>query len=162
MTGLQNQLAELQRSAEDTYREVRRLNELLAEQNASTKKSLTDQRVQEEAIAAALKDISDRLAEVNERYQALKATLPPASDAIATGSPQATPGGPGTSSTAPAPAAPAAPPPAPRELYSQAYADFARGNYDLAIAGFNEYIKAYPNTDFTDNAQYWIGECLYG
>jgi tol-pal system protein YbgF len=20
----------------------------------------------------------------------------------------------------------------------------------------------YPDTDFTDNAQYWIGECLYG
>ena len=52
--------------------------------------------------------------------------------------------------------------PAPRELYTQAYADFARGNYDLAIAGFAEYIKAYPATDFTDNAQYWIGECLYG
>jgi tol-pal system protein YbgF len=54
------------------------------------------------------------------------------------------------------------PPPAPRELYSQAYADYARGNYDLAIQGFTEYIRNYPGTDFTDNAQYWIGECLYG
>ncbi len=162
MTGLQNQLAELQRSAEDTYREVRRLNELLAEQNATTKKALTDQRVQEESIAAALKDISDRLAEVNERYQALKATLPPASDPGAGGSGQAAMSTPGTTPSTVAPAAPAAPPPAPRELYSQAYADFARGNYDLAIAGFTEYIRAYPNTDFTDNAQYWIGECLYG
>lgn len=162
IAGLQNQIAELQRSAEDTHREVRRLNELLAEQNATVKKALTDQRVQEEAIAAALKDISDRLAEVNERYQALKATLPPASDAGAAGSSQLATGAPGTSSTAPAAAAPAAPPPAPRELYSQAYADFARGNYDLAIAGFTEYIRAYPSTDFTDNAQYWIGECLYG
>ena len=60
---------------------------------------------------------------------------------------------------APAPAGPA---PAPRELYSQAYADYARGNYDLAIQGFTEYIRNYPGTDFTDNAQYWIGECLYG
>ena len=54
------------------------------------------------------------------------------------------------------------PVPAPRELYSQAYADFARGNYDLAIQGFTEYMKHYVDTDFTDNAQYWIGECLYG
>ena len=54
------------------------------------------------------------------------------------------------------------PAPAPRELYSQAYADYARGNYDLAIQGFTEYIRNYPATDFTDNAQYWIGECLYG
>ena len=64
IAGLQNQIAELQRSSEDTHREVRRLNEMLAEQNATTKKTLTDQRVQEEAIASALKDISDRLAEV--------------------------------------------------------------------------------------------------
>jgi tol-pal system protein YbgF len=28
--------------------------------------------------------------------------------------------------------------------------------------GFTEYLKAYPGTDFSDNAQYWIGECLYG
>ncbi|MDM7916243.1 MAG: tol-pal system protein YbgF, partial [Candidatus Eisenbacteria bacterium] len=59
-------------------------------------------------------------------------------------------------------AMPAGPPPAPRELYSQAYADYARGNYDLAMQGFGEYIRNYPGTDFTDNAQYWIGECLYG
>jgi tol-pal system protein YbgF len=57
---------------------------------------------------------------------------------------------------------PSGPAPAPRELYSQAYADYARGNYDLAIQGFSEYIRNYPATDFTDNAQYWIGECLYG
>jgi tol-pal system protein YbgF len=64
----------------------------------------------------------------------------------------------------PAPAAPggATAAPAPRELYSQAYADYARGNFDLAIQGFGDYLQAYPGTDFTDNAQYWIGECLYG
>ena len=39
--------------------------QFFAEQNATTKKTLTDQRVQEEAIASALKDISDRLAEAN-------------------------------------------------------------------------------------------------
>ena len=58
--------------------------------------------------------------------------------------------------------APTGPAPAPRELYSQAYADYARGNYDLAMQGFSEYLRAYPGTDFSDNAQYWIGECLYG
>jgi tol-pal system protein YbgF len=36
------------------------------------------------------------------------------------------------------------------------------GNYDLAIQGFGEYIKQFPSTDFTDNAQYWVGESLYG
>jgi len=59
----------------------------------------------------------------------------------------------------PRPGAPA--PPAPRELYSQAYADYARGNFDLAIQEYQEYLKNYPETDLSDNAQYWIGECLY-
>ena len=30
------------------------------------------------------------------------------------------------------------------------------------MQGFSEYLRAYPGTDFSDNAQYWIGECLYG
>lgn len=161
VAGLQNQLAELQRTSEESVREVRRLNEQLAEQNASMKKALQDQRIQEEALASALKDLNDRLAEMNERYQAMRAAAPPPESMPAAGSP-AGPGGGNPSGSSGSAQVPAAPAPAPRELYSQAYADFARGNYDLAIQGFNEYIKNYPNTDFTDNAQYWIGECLYG
>ena len=158
IAGLQTQVAGLQRDGEETRLEVRRLNELLAEQNAAVRKGFQDQRVQEEAIAAALKDLSDRMAELQEGYQALRATLPPPIDMTA--APAATEPG-GETPAGVAPALPT-PPPAPRELYSQAYADFARGNYDLAIAGFSEYVKHYPGTDFTDNAQYWIGECLYG
>ena len=108
------------------------------------------------------------------RYVAIASSVNPAANSararaamIETSPGSATPGGGGTAAGSPAPAgvpnaAAPAPAPAPRELYTQAYADFARGNYDLAIAGFTEYIRAYPATDFTDNAQYWIGECLYG
>jgi tol-pal system protein YbgF len=145
---LQGQLAELQRSTEASRGELRRLGELVAEQNALLKKDAQDQRTYEEAMMTALKDVTDRLAEVAEQFQSLRATgVPPAE-----GSPADV--GAGTS--------PAGPPPAPRELYQQAYADFARGNYDLAVQAFQEYLKSYPETDYTDNAQYWIGECLYG
>ena len=34
-----------------------------------------------------------------------------------------------------------------------------RGNYDLAAQGFREYLGAGRNTDLSDNALYWIGEC---
>jgi tol-pal system protein YbgF len=30
------------------------------------------------------------------------------------------------------------------------------------VQAFQEYLKNYPSTDFSDNAQYWIGECYYG
>ncbi len=165
MAGLQSQIGELARAHEESLRELRRLNELLAEQNASFKKTLQDQRVQDEAISAALRDLGERLSELNEKYQSLKAApAPPVAVADPAGLPPMAgtpPGVPGAAAPTPAAPPPAAAP-APRELYSQAYADFARGNYDLAVQGFSEYIKSYPGTDFTDNAQYWVGECLYG
>jgi tol-pal system protein YbgF len=165
---LQSQIGDLVRAHEDSLKELRRLNELLADQNASLKKTLQEQRVQEEANAAALRDLGERLSELNEKYQSLKATPPPPVATDVSGFTPPAADVPGTTppvgaSPAPSPAAPApASAPAPRELYSQAYADFARGNYDLAVQGFTEYIKNYPGTDFTDNAQYWVGECLYG
>jgi tol-pal system protein YbgF len=152
---LQGQLAEVQRAAEESRAELRRLTELIAEQNALLKKGVADRRQQDEATAASFKDLTDRVAELAEALEAIKAQVPPMP--VAGPAAEAAPGTPPAAT-----GAPAAPPPAPRELYSQAYADYARGNYDLAIQGFSEYIRAYPGTDFTDNAQYWIGECLYG
>jgi tol-pal system protein YbgF len=167
IAGLQGQIAEIQRASEESRAELRRLTELVAEQNALLKKGVADRRQQDEAVAAGVKDLTDRIAELAEAIAAIRAQTPaplgglPAGEAGAAvaSSPGAAPGatGPGSSPAAP----PAAPLPAPRELYSQAYADYARGNYDLAMQGFSEYIRNYPGTDFTDNAQYWIGECLY-
>jgi len=163
MAGLQTQISELQRLAEENLKEVRRLNEFLAEQNASLKKSLQDQRVQDEALATTLKELSEKLAELGERAQAARVAAPSEPGVAPPGVPSGAPAS--TAGSAPQgglPVSPAATPPAPRELYSQAYADYARGNYDLAIQGFTEYIRLFPTTDFTDNAQYWIGESLYG
>jgi len=165
---LQGQVAEIQRASEESRAELRRLTELIAEQNALLKKSVADRRQQDETVTANLKDLSDRVAEVAEAIQAIKAqatpllTPLPATDAAPAGAPSTAPATPGGAPATPAGAPPAGPAPAPRELYSQAYADYARGNYDLAMQGFSEYIRNYPGTDFTDNAQYWIGECLYG
>ena len=47
----------------------------------------------------------------------------------------------------------------PEELYRSAYEDYMRGNYDLASEGFRDYMVRWPDTELTDNALYWIGEC---
>jgi len=49
----------------------------------------------------------------------------------------------------------------PDQLYNTAYLDFTRGMYKVAIAGFEQYIQMFPDSDMADNAQYWIGECYY-
>jgi tol-pal system protein YbgF len=49
----------------------------------------------------------------------------------------------------------------PSEAYRQAKSDFDKGNFDLALAGFQNYIAQFPAASQADNAQYWIGECYY-
>ncbi|MFQ5770549.1 MAG: tol-pal system protein YbgF [bacterium] len=48
-----------------------------------------------------------------------------------------------------------------REMYNTAYRDLIRGNYQLALQGFRQFIQQYANSDLADNAQYWIGEVYY-
>jgi tol-pal system protein YbgF len=75
----------------------------------------------------------------------------------------------------PATAVPAAPPPSvasipppgarpstgalqPQDVYQAAYIDFSKGSYPLAINGFREFLRRYPEHLLASNAQYWIGE----
>ncbi len=84
--------------------------------------------------------------------------------------------GPGTSpvpSTPPPPAATAMPAPQaappmtarpatdalqPQDIYQAAYIDFSKGSYALAMAGFREFLRRFPEHPLAGNAQYWIGE----
>jgi tol-pal system protein YbgF len=159
VTALQGQIADMQRKAAENITELKRLTELIAEQNALLKRALDEGRQQDEAILTSMRDLGDRVSQVAEQLDALRVAGNVAAP-VAAGTALAAPSAPGV--VDPLTGEPSAPVPAPRELYSQAYADFARGNYDLAIQGFTEYMTHYPDTDFTDNAQYWIGECLYG
>jgi TolA-binding protein len=47
------------------------------------------------------------------------------------------------------------------DLYQTAYIDFTRGHYNLAIAGFREFLRLYPATTLSESAQYWIGEAHF-
>jgi tol-pal system protein YbgF len=166
IAALQGQIVEIQRANEETRAELKRLSELVAEQNALLRKAAADRRQQDEAVTVGLRELGERVSELAEALEAIKtqtALSLPAADPSVAAQPAAQGTVPAPVPGAPAaPVAPSAPTQAPRELYSQAYADYARLNYDLAMQGFSEYLRAYPGTDFSDNAQYWIGECLYG
>ncbi|MGD9489166.1 MAG: tol-pal system protein YbgF [Calditrichaceae bacterium] len=49
----------------------------------------------------------------------------------------------------------------PKELYDVSYLDLTRGNYLLALQGFQQYLSKFPHSDLASNAQYWIGETFY-
>ncbi len=49
----------------------------------------------------------------------------------------------------------------PGELYDLALRDYQRGNYDVAVRQFTQYIEYFPDSDLADDAQYYIGDCYY-
>ena len=49
----------------------------------------------------------------------------------------------------------------PMRMYDQAFADYGAGQWALAIEGFQAFIRTFPRSDQTDDAQYYIGETHY-
>jgi tol-pal system protein YbgF len=48
-----------------------------------------------------------------------------------------------------------------KQLYQAAVDQVQRKNYGAARSQFEAFLKAYPGTDLSDNAQFWIGECYF-
>jgi len=46
-------------------------------------------------------------------------------------------------------------------IYALAYETFKEGKYEKASGEFENFLKQYPDTEYSDNAQFWIGECYY-
>ena len=47
------------------------------------------------------------------------------------------------------------------DLYKDAYESFQKGNLETARKKFETFLRQYPNTELSDNAQFWIGETYY-
>ena len=45
--------------------------------------------------------------------------------------------------------------------YASAYDLFKDGKFDKAREAFQNFLKQYSNTEYSDNAQFWIAECFY-
>src|SRR5687767_8741556 len=96
-------------------------------------------------IAQAQRDVED----LKARVAALQAAPPAAATGTASSSELTVP--------APAPA----PGIDPTQTYQAAFRDYQRGNFDLAIEGFREYLEGSPDSEMADNAAYWIGESMF-
>jgi tol-pal system protein YbgF len=152
-TRMQEMSSQSMRSNADLAAEVKRLQEQIEALHASL-----------ELTTRQLQNISQELASSRARMST-GAVLPPVvagaaagaaagepdADAIAAG---------GGAAAAGAGAAMGSTTATPEELYRSAYEDYMRGNYDLAEQGFRDYMERWPSTELTDNALYWIGECL--
>jgi tol-pal system protein YbgF len=46
-------------------------------------------------------------------------------------------------------------------VYQKAFKLLKESHYDQALVAFKDFLKDYPNSPFSDNAQYWLGEANY-
>jgi len=177
-------IALLHREVTDVQREVRQLKTITVEQSdlAPLKRSLQEEN---QKLAQANAELSVRIERLEQEVDALRASLevasrrmdrlsqelasvgpaaaviPPVTTTTGTEAAGASPDG-TAASTPSGETRPAAAPTladTPEALYQSAYRDYMGGNYQLALNGFQEYIRRFPDTDLTDNAQYWVGEC---
>ena len=167
---VQQQLRGLQRTQGETQEKLARIEQRLEDDgDAITRAEFADLRLQVEEIARGVaildeqvQDSHRRMDRVTQELDAVRqlARRPTPSPVITT--PELSPPDSGQPDT-PAEAAAGGPgaAPSPEALYNAAYADFSKGNYALAISGFEEYAERFPANDFADNALYWVGECHF-
>lgn len=47
------------------------------------------------------------------------------------------------------------------EAYQKGLDQVQKGDFLTAVASFRSFLRNYPKSDLSDNAQYWIGECYF-
>ena len=134
-----------------------RLNGVAVKGFADQKLTLDNLTNDARVIREKLDDNSVRIGSLNQEIDALRQQLtsrqsqPTASpDAAATATDS--PGGGAPSGQAAGLGANAS----PNKLWDAAYSDYVAGQYDLAVLGFDAYIKSFPKSDKADDAQVYL------
>jgi TolA-binding protein len=167
---LQQQSQQLQNVLGSLGEALKALNVRLDEQADVNRRSFADQKVIIEALSHDLRIVRERADDTNVRlgsisqevdalHDAVQALNVPPPPAVATTADGTLPDPAAADPAAPAPP-PSAPAPvsvgSPAKLWNAALSDYTAGLYDLAIIGFDAYIKSFPTSDQADNAQVYI------
>jgi tol-pal system protein YbgF len=151
---VRDQLSTISRSQEQDHQRVdaalRRLESVERGKDAEPGR----QRVEE--VAARLQKIEHRLAKLEETAGQSAAKFEPAlfDPHLSRPAKPAQPVEPGA-------AMQVAPGITPTSAFNLAYNDYLNGKYELAVAGFQRFVKDFQGTSLTPNAQYWLGESYY-
>ena len=154
------QLANLIGSVTDALKGI---NAKMDQQAEANRKSLADQKLVVDNLSNDVRVIREKLDDNNVRIgsltqevealrQALQQNGAPASSAV--DPVLSTPGAPAGGTQGPPSVAVGT---SPAKAWDGAYADYTAGQWDLAIIGFEQYIRAFPASDRADNAQVNIG-----
>jgi len=172
-----------QRGKVDADSIAAQVDKRVREQTSEQDRKVTTLNRQIDSLNDTVTSLSGRVDELNSKLDVMNRLLrgaapaagaaaaapprpaPGAGGAPSGSAPGATPGAPAgaPSGAAPGPVAVAPSRPTtgslqPQDIYQAAYIDFSKGSYSLAIAGFREFLRRYPDHELAGSAQYWIGE----
>jgi tol-pal system protein YbgF len=115
--------------------------------------SKVDQMTEEfRSVRENVADMTARLGRVEAKVNELSTAVRTINTPPVAPPPSGTPGGAGAPSAAAVPAMSA------EQAYQTALTDYTKGNLDLALQEFTDYVKTFPNTDYAPNAQFYVGE----
>ena len=181
ITDLQDQVSVLKRTA-SSKEEVQGVNNRIAEQTQTLLKSnatlvakvdqieekINGAQGANEQSSYRLDKLGQQVTQTQHELEEMRAALARQAATAAPVTPPvvvpSTPAGGGGTAPAPAPSntqVNVAASEDPVDVYQSAFRDYQKGNYDLAIAGFRDFVTRSPNSPLVDNATYWIGESFY-
>ena len=148
---------------------IKGVNTRLDVQTDASRKGFADQKVVIDDMGKDLRAIRERVDDTNVRVSNVREEI----EALRSSIPVAPP--PGSFSAAPVdPNAPPVPLPAPTtgtppstaglsptRMFDTARADYAAGQWSLALTGFDAFLKTFPRSEMADDAQFLIGETNY-
>jgi TolA-binding protein len=145
---------------------IKALNQRLDQANDTTRKGFADQKVIVDDMGKDLRAIRERVDDTNVRVSNVREELEALRSSIPVAPPQtALP--PSTDPNAPLPPAPTTGPPpstaglSPTRMFDTAMADYAAGQFTLAVTGFEAFLRTFPRSEMADDAQFQIGESYF-
>ena len=168
---LQEQSQQLQILLDQVGETLKAVNARLDDQANATRKAFADQKLTIDTLSSDLRVVREKVDDNNVRIGSLAQELeslrqtvqqmtPPAAPVAETASGASGEAPAGATPPVPAPAAPVALGTSPQRAWDTAFSDYVGGQYDLAVLGFDAYIREFPKSDMADNAQVLIGKSL--
>jgi tol-pal system protein YbgF len=147
------------------------LNVRLDTDAGRVQKSFADQKLVVEGVAETTRILREKADETNVRLSSMTQELQSLRQTVASMPAPVTTTPPAGEPTTgdPAPGASTAPPPAtappsnvsPTQMWDKVYAVYTAGQFDLAVEGFQSFIRTFPTSPQADDAQLYIGHSLY-
>jgi len=165
---LQEQTALLRAQLTELKDVLKSVGSKLDDQGGVSRKAFADQKLLVDTISSDLRVVREKVDDNNVRVSSLAQELEAVRMSMSQGGgmPPATGGDPAAGQP---PAGGAGQPPAggvppsvsPQRLYDNAWGDYVGAQFNLAISGFENYIRTFPKSELAGEAQYYIGESYY-